>query len=378
MKNLEFQISNLKSSAPPARRTLGAALCLMLAALLPAASARASAWERQRTGTFAWLHSVFFVDERKGWAVGGKGALLATTDGGTTWEVRRPPTEDALRDLFFTADGTGWIVCERSMFKPMLKEESVSYLLKSTDGGGSWSRVEVTRGADVDLKLARVFFADGEHGWVFGELGALFATSDGGAHWERQRVPTLHRLLGATFLDARTGWLVGAGGTLLRTEDGGATWRAGEVGAAHAGQAPRGDGRVLEMRAAPHPAAAVDARSTRVGGARPRLNAVSFAGARRGWAVGAAGLVLATTDGGRTWRAQASGTESNLSDVKFFDEREGWAIGADGVALHTTDGGAHWRIVRTGTPHALERLFFVGRARGWAVGFGGTVVAFKG
>ncbi len=94
--------------------------------LLP--SAHAAAWERQRTGTFAWLHSVFFVDERRGWAAGSKGALLSTSDGGATWELRRAPTEDALRDIFFHDAETGWLLCERSIFKPMAKDESVSYL----------------------------------------------------------------------------------------------------------------------------------------------------------------------------------------------------------------------------------------------------------
>src|SRR5215212_8790663 len=53
-------------------------------------------WKKQQTGTFAWLHSVFFVDESRGWAVGGKGALLATSDGGEHWEQRRRPSEDTL------------------------------------------------------------------------------------------------------------------------------------------------------------------------------------------------------------------------------------------------------------------------------------------
>ena len=88
--------------------------------------------------------------------------------------------------------------------------------------------------------------------------------------------------------------------------------------------------------------------------------------------------MLATVDGGRTWRTEESGTESDLFDVKFFDEREGWAVGGEGVAIHTADGGATWRAEATGTPHTLERLFFSERTRGWAVGFGGTVIAFKG
>ncbi|HEX8293107.1 MAG TPA: YCF48-related protein, partial [Pyrinomonadaceae bacterium] len=210
-------------------RAFALCLCVWPFAFGLAADARASAWEKQQTGTFAWLHSVFFVDERRGWAAGGKGALLSTADGGETWQTRKPPTEDALRDVFFHDAETGWLVCERSIFKPMEKDESVSYLLKTTDGGGTWARVEVTRGADADVKLAGLRFADREHGWAYGELGALFSTGDGGATWRRQRVPTRHLLLGATFLDAQTGWLSGGGLTVLKTSDGGATWRAGTV-----------------------------------------------------------------------------------------------------------------------------------------------------
>jgi photosystem II stability/assembly factor-like uncharacterized protein len=333
-------------------------------------AARAAAWERQRTGTFAWLHSVFFVDERRGWAAGSKGALLSTSDGGETWELRKPPTEDALRDIFFHDAETGWLVCERSMFKPMEKEESVSYLLKTTDGGGTWSRVEVTRGADVDLKLTGVRFADREHGWVYGEMGALFVSSDGGGSWARQRVPTRHLLLGASFLDAQTGWLSGGGLTVLKTSDGGATWRAGTVfipAAGGAGQRPKDF-----TRDAPEP---LETDTRPVGGRR--LNAVWFATPQRGWAVGGEGVIITTEDGGRTWRPQRSGVGDELHDVKFVDEAEGWAVGRGGAMLHTTDGGRTWADAKRVTPHALERLFTVGR-RAWAVGFGGTIVALKG
>lgn len=263
-----------------------------------------------------------------------------------------------MRDLVFTDAETGWAVCERSIYMPMRKEEARTYLLKTADGGATWKRVDVLSGPDVDIVLARVRFADARHGWVFGEMGALFVTEDGGASWARQRVPTRHLLLGATFFDAQKGWLVGAGSTLLQTADGGASWKAGEV----TGLAQQIPAQASAQASAP----------------TLRLNAVSFADARRGWAVGARGVVLATIDGGRTWRAQSSGTESDLFDVKFFDEREGWAVGADGAAIRTSDGGATWGAQATNTPHALERLFFTGRARGWAVGFGGTIISFKG
>jgi photosystem II stability/assembly factor-like uncharacterized protein len=337
--------------------------------LLPSA-AQAAAWEKQRTGTFAWLHSVFFVDERKGWAAGSKGALLSTSDGGATWEVRKPPTEDALRDIFFHDAETGWLVCERSIFKPMEKDESVSYLLKTSDGGRTWSRVEVTRGADVDVKLGGLRFADREHGWVYGELGALFSTNDGGKTWARQRVPTRHLLLGASFLDAQTGWLSGGGMTVLKTSDGGATWRAGTVFLPAEGEGAR-QSKVVRRG---QDGSGQD--GARVVGGR-RLNAVWFATPARGWAVGGEGVILATLDGGETWRPQRSGVGDDLYDVKFFDASEGWAVGRGGALLHTRDGGRTWADTKRVTTHALERVSLSGR-RAWAAGFGGTIVALKG
>ncbi|HEV2801820.1 MAG TPA: YCF48-related protein [Pyrinomonadaceae bacterium] len=309
--------------------------------LLVAPSVVAGEWRQQTSGTMAWLRAVYFVDEARGWAVGSKGALLSTVDGGRTWAVRRAPGEDTLRDVYFADERTGWLVCERSIYLLKTKEEARSYLLKTTDGGETWSRVLVT-GAETDVLLTRVAFVDDLRGWAFGEMGALYATTDGGASWERRMLPTKHLLLGGAFL-ADQGWLVGAGSTFLYNPDG-AEWRAGS----------------LPLTAA------------------TRLSAVSFVEARRGWAVGERGLVLTTANGGRTWLRQESNVEVDLSDVKFVDASEGWAVGAEGTIIHTTDGGANWRRETSDTRHALERLSVVRGTRAWAVGFGGTIVNYAG
>ena len=344
MKKFRFEISNPRPASKTGR-VLFVACCLLLVAFC--LQAQAAPWRRQKTGTLAWLRAVFFVDERRGWAVGGRGALLSTADGGRTWTPSKPPTEDNLRDAFFVDARTGWLVCEREFYKLATKEEPRSYLLKTEDGGATWARVEAA-GADVDARLTGVRFAGHEHGWAFGEQGALYATSDGGRTWARQRVPTRRLLLGAHFQDARRGWLAGAGSTLLRTSDGGATWTPGHV--------------------APQPPATVPQWPG------VRFNAVAFVGAGRGWAAGSGGSVYATSDGGRTWAAQSTGTEADLYDVKFLDEREGWAAGAAGTLIHTTDGGRTWAAEESGTRQTLERLFFAGATRGWAVGFGGTII----
>lgn len=295
-----------------------------------------------------------FLDERRGWAAGSKGALLSTEDGGATWQLRRRPTEDTLRDIFFADADNGWIVCERNIYAIQATDEARSYLLRTSDGGRIWSRVEL-QGKGQGSTLLRVVFAGRERGWVFGETGAVLATADGGRTWARQRVPTERLLLGGAFLDAQRGWLVGAGATFLHTSDGGETWRAGTL-IADASSAATSD-------------------KTQTPSA-PRLYAASFIDERRGWAVGAEGAVYSTTNGGRTWRALGRAAGADLFDVKFFDEREGWAAGANGTLLRTADGGRTWRAWQTGTTHPLERLFFAGRARGWAVGFGGTIISY--
>jgi photosystem II stability/assembly factor-like uncharacterized protein len=213
----------------------------------------------------------------------------------------------------------------------------------------------------------RVRFADARRGWAFGEEGTIFATADGGATWERQHTPTRHLLLGGLFNKDGRGWLVGAGATFLHTSDGGADWREGFINMPADADAAQ----------TPPPAAASQLTNASRRAPKARLNAVSFADARRGWAVGSGGAVYATLDGGRSWRPLASGTTSDLLDVKFFDALEGWAVGAGGTVIHTRDGGATWAVERAGAGHQLERLFFTpDGARGWAVGFGGTIVSY--
>lgn len=46
-------------------------------------------WEWQPTACSTPLQHVHFLDERRGWAVGSLGAILATTDGGRVWKTQR-------------------------------------------------------------------------------------------------------------------------------------------------------------------------------------------------------------------------------------------------------------------------------------------------
>ncbi len=74
------------------------------------------------------------------------------------------------------------------------------------------------------------------------------------------------------------------------------------------------------------------------------LNSVFFKNATTGWAAGANGTILGTTDGGTTWVAQSSGTSNDLNGLCFTDTTTGWAVGDAGTVLKTTDGGANWAL----------------------------------
>lgn len=77
---------------------------------------------------------------------------------------------------------------------------------------------------------------------------------------------------------------------------------------------------------------------------RETLTAVDFVDSRHGWAVGHAATIIATDDGGRTWRLQnyEPELEQPFLDVLFFDRERGFAIGAYDMFYKTGDGGETW------------------------------------
>ena len=58
------------------------------------------------------LNGVYFSMDNEGWAVGEKGMLLNTKDGGVTWLVQQSPTSNGLIDITQSPDGVLWVVGE--------------------------------------------------------------------------------------------------------------------------------------------------------------------------------------------------------------------------------------------------------------------------
>jgi photosystem II stability/assembly factor-like uncharacterized protein len=104
------------------------------------------------------------------------------------------------------------------------------------------------------------------------------------------------------------------------------------------------------------------------------IGSVYFQDARLGWAVGNAGLMLHSQDGGRSWRPQVNPANDRLESVFFTSPHNGWAVGGiRATVLHTVDGGRNWQKVPFVNSDAqmMESVFFADSLRGWIAGSGG-------
>lgn len=109
---------------------------------------------------------------------------------------------------------------------------------------------------------------------------------------------------------------------------------------------------------------------------------VVFTDRQNGWAVGILGTIIHTTDGGKTWERQNSGTTKHLFTVSFPDKNNGWAAGDVMTLIHTSDGGKTWEP-QTAEQSTDENVFasevifngvyFLDANEGWLVGEFGSV-----
>lgn len=107
------------------------------------------------------------------------------------------------------------------------------------------------------------------------------------------------------------------------------------------------------------------------------LNDVAFAPPNHYWAVGEAGIVLHSQDGGRNFELQPGPVpRADLYAVDFWDERVGMVVGAHGRAYFTDDGGQSWYDVSTGLDRFLGDVQFLSANEVLVVGEGGLALVY--
>jgi len=117
-------------------------------------------------------------------------------------------------------------------------------------------------------------------------------------------------------------------------------------------------------------------------GMKTALFDIDFPDARTGFAVGDAGAILKSQDGGKTWHSLKSGIPATFRGVDFVDRNHGFAVGS-GTVLATADGGVTWVQQKVplnplppeaqiegiqAVPPDLVAVSFVDQKHGFAVG----------
>ena len=313
----------------------------------------------------AWLHDVCFIDARHGWAAGDRGVIWHTDDGGRTWQLQASGVACPLRSICFLNEQKGWAA---GGFSHPYTHTSAGVVLLTLDGGRHWYH-------DPHLllpALGQLRFFDERQGWAVGNRSAMFPagvflTRDGGRTWMPLGGGAAAGWTTAAFLDPHLGLLAGRNGSV-------AAIRQGEFEPVRMGDSLQSF-RQLKFITPPYAWLVGDGGavlfSADLGAhwqpppAFPRDTAalLDFAAlAVRGprcWIAGTPGSrVLHSADGGRTWTALATPTPLPLESLAFPDDLHGWAVGALGTILATADGGQTWRQQRAGgTRAALLALF---------------------
>ena len=325
-------------------------------------------WEPQNSGTEEWLRVIKFWDDKIGWA-GGRKTLLHTTDGGASWSSSTLPEEIMwVVDLAFVDPQEGYLVGYEDW------DGLFGRILHTTDGGATWEYTGFSGAGPAAIYAAKDMPTWVAGGWVDGTIWKGIdhtsqAVSPGGGHGKFTEV---------LFSDAQHGWAIGCG-LAVRTEDGGEHWQSMEV--------PESACWTM-LRFVSEEEAVLAATSLRVahssdggrswvmvpaGGSHTQpygnVNNLDFVDPWFGWAVSGdpgRGHLLSTIDGGQSWEEREA-LGGAVLQVEFVDRLRGWAIGAAGLVARSDNGGRSWEIQSIPFPEDLQAVAFVDRHHGWIV-----------
>jgi len=281
-------------------------------------------WLPQDSGTREGILEVYFVDDLTGVAVGRRGTILRTENGGNVWSLITSGTNNDLHDIFFVNFSNGYAVGQNGT------------ILHTNNAGLTW----MPQFSGQTGVLISCSFTDVNTGWIVGQSGTIIHTEDGGTTWNPEISGTNNTLNGVAFLDQNYGLAIGNSGVILKYN--GNNWNQQDIGQAF------------------------------------WLGDLSIVDANEAFTSGHQGTVLETNDGGQTWAPQTSNTSNNLHDIYFVNNDFGTAVGKNGTVIHTEDAGNTWIHQTSGVNERLEDVFFVNKNSGWIVGVNGTILTHCG
>jgi photosystem II stability/assembly factor-like uncharacterized protein len=309
---------------------IAAALLIAATTAAPVPASPGLTWKLHPTNSTARLRGLSAVSPLTAWASGSAGTILRTTDGGRTWSNTPPPNTSALdfRDIqAFDA----WHAVALA-----IGPGDSSRVYRTDDGGRTWQQTQTN--ADPNAFYDCMAFFDQRHGLIVGDpvngKFEVLATDDGGRSW--QVLPS------AGMPDAQPGEAgFAASGQCVATSGSRDAWIGSGGGAQSRIYHSSDRGRTWHETATPLP-------SSQSSG----VFAVAFRDRNHGVAVGGdyatptTGAAATSGDAGRTW--QAATVSGYRSGAAWIRGNAVIAVGPTGSDL-SLDGGRHWRQVDTGS-----------------------------
>jgi photosystem II stability/assembly factor-like uncharacterized protein len=205
----------------------------------------------------------------------------------------------------------------------------------------------------------------GTTGYAAGDFGTLLKTTDGGSTWSGLPVGSFQGLTVVQAVDANT-VVAGGGCVARRSTDGGATFtaiaftpiesscraRLADMSFVNAnlGFLLLDDGSVLTTTdGGVHFSPRTALPFTRAAGASADARSIVFTSPTTGLAATTGGQIFRTTDGGSSWATVRLGG-GGINQVWFFDASHGFAVGSGGVLLRSDDGGQTWANTSIAVP----------------------------
>ena len=264
-------------------------------------------WNKVEIDIDAQLASLYFLDDKHGWAIGEKGKIVATTNG-KDWEIQTSKVDNPLKGIHFVNKDVGFAVGANDT------------ILSTQTGGRTWKVLQGgvigAVGDDEATMYSAIQFLDESTGWIAGvhvvpqvsQKSVIQKTIDGGQNWEAQETGAEDVLEDIFLLDDKHGWAVGENGLILHTSNSGDKW------------------------------------TVQASGTEETLRSIQFADKYRGWAVGGdvgKGVIVRTNNGGKNWEVQdLSGLKAGMLEVAkiqmnsvFILGKQVWLTGRNGVIL---------------------------------------------
>ena len=135
------------------------------------------------------------------WAVGDRGLILYSSDGGKRWEVQQPRSDATLYAVCFSNDQNGCVL--GGTIEPY-SHRSTATIQITSDGGKSWQSIANSLPRLIGAQLIGNGHILAWGDWSNLHQSALFESLDGGHTWAGRPIPCSHLQCAATSPDGTT------------------------------------------------------------------------------------------------------------------------------------------------------------------------------